>query len=169
MIRIYDTLNKKYFEFLELDDSVVESYKSNDAMMFIEDTDHISQIDAINQGLRRFIKLENNAFSVDWSAVKEDVVQQFKARRPEVLNYLDGEYFKVSEKITSTIDQTALAGLYEKRTEIVNYKEKWRNLSDNIYLDTIVDWDSYIASFGLIERDISPFDLPDPSEEVVSI
>lgn len=156
MIKFYDKRDGSYFEFIDVGSEYLESLKNNENIVSITDGSLLSAVESISQDLRRFITILSNNVSVDQTKLKADLINYFKILRKDIFEYLDGEYFKLQEKILFEIDNDKKQEFLAELKIVVENKEAWRNIDSNINSRDFSSAKSYKEIVENIRKDLDP-------------
>lgn len=169
MIYVYDKIKNIYWELDYVDPTALSEMESDSSLIFIKETDEVyDKIQNIPNAFRRFIIIEDNQVSIDYSALKSDIVLQLQERKQERVIYLDTEISKITQQLAledSLENQDDLKS--QARTMIVE-KEKWNNLQDNAAFDDISNMTTYTEIVNAILEDVDPEFVETISQEQIN-
>ena len=133
MIRFYDKTDGKYFELQYMHDDFLTNIKNNINIVFVDDNETlIFEINKIPKSLTRFIVVLGGTVQVNKEALINDLMLQLAPIRSDAFSKLDGEFFKLSEKINLETNSEKLFALKTELKKLIDKKEKLRNIKDSI-------------------------------------
>ena len=163
MIYVYDKIKHIYWELDYVNPIALSEMENDSSLIFIEETDEVyDKIQSIPNAFRRFIIIDDNKVSIDYSALKSDIVLQLQERKQERLAYIDAEISKITQEIALGDSVENQDDLKSQARTMIAEKEKWNNLQDNIELNDISNMTTYTEIVNEILKDVDP-EFVDPA------
>lgn len=153
MVYTYDLKENAYYEFVFLEDKALELMKNN-GRWIITDPYIITQIRQIHPGLRKFIEIEGNNVKVSLEKLQQNVVENLKVLRDSSLKMYDVAIIKLQE--SSLLEPNKKEENNQKILNIIEKKQKWRDLDKHPKIKEAVDWSTYEQVINEIRRELLP-------------